>query len=116
MEVWSFPSMDLFALLGLGLMLGLKHATELDHVVAVSTIVSEHRNIWRSVLVGGLWGVGHTASLVVVGVLVLAFRIAIPSEIAKWLAFCCRADDYSAWRAGDRACVAEARERAHTSA
>ncbi|MEO6390339.1 MAG: hypothetical protein ABIP75_00725 [Pyrinomonadaceae bacterium] len=36
-----------FALLGLGLIYGLKHATEADHVVAVSTIVSEHRSVWR---------------------------------------------------------------------
>ena len=43
------------ALLGLGLVFGLKHATEVDHVVAVSTIVSEQRKLWRSALVGGLW-------------------------------------------------------------
>lgn len=76
-----------FALLGLGLIFGLKHATEIDHVVAVSAIVSEHRNIFRSALVGGLWGAGHTASLVVVGVLVLVFRIAIPLPVANWLEF-----------------------------
>jgi ABC-type nickel/cobalt efflux system permease component RcnA len=76
-----------FALLGLGLIFGLKHATEIDHVVAVSAIVSEHRNIFRSALVGGLWGAGHTASLVVVGVLVLVFRVAIPVPVANWLEF-----------------------------
>jgi hypothetical protein len=43
----SFTSVGVFALLGLGLVFGLKHATEVDHVVAVSTIVSEHRNVWR---------------------------------------------------------------------
>jgi high-affinity nickel-transport protein len=75
------------ALLGLGLIFGLKHATEVDHVVAVSTIVSEHRNIFRSALVGGLWGVGHTVSLFIVGVLVLVFRVAIPPGVAAWLEF-----------------------------
>ena len=83
----SLPTVGVFALLGLGLVLGLKHAVEVDHVVAVSTIVSEHRNLWRSAVVGGLWGVGHTASLVIVGVLVLAFRIAIPPSVASWLEF-----------------------------
>lgn len=76
-----------FALLGLGLVFGLKHATEADHVVAVSTIVSEHRNLLRAALVGGLWGVGHTVSLVVVGMVVLALRIAIPERVATWLEF-----------------------------
>ncbi|MCA1634748.1 MAG: sulfite exporter TauE/SafE family protein [Acidobacteria bacterium] len=83
----SLSSVGAFALLGLGLVFGLKHATEVDHVVAVSTIVSEHRSIWRAAIVGGLWGAGHTASLVVVGVFVLTLRIAIPERVAGWLEF-----------------------------
>jgi len=83
----SFTSVGVFALLALGVVFGLKHATEVDHVVAVSTIVSEHRNVLRSALVGGLWGAGHTASLIIVGVLVLVFRVAIPQRVANWLEF-----------------------------
>jgi ABC-type nickel/cobalt efflux system permease component RcnA len=83
----SFTSVGILALLGLGLLFGLKHATEVDHVVAVSTIVSEHRSVFRSALVGGLWGAGHTASLMVVGVVVLVFRAAIPASVASWLEF-----------------------------
>lgn len=83
----SITSVGIFGLLGLGLVFGLKHATEVDHVVAVSTIVSEHRSLFRSALVGGLWGAGHTASLVIVGVVVLVFRVAIPTPIARWLEF-----------------------------
>jgi ABC-type nickel/cobalt efflux system permease component RcnA len=74
-------------ILGIGLVFGLKHATEVDHVVAVSTIVSEHRNLRRAALVGGLWGAGHTLSLIVVGVVVLAFRVAIPELVSGWLEF-----------------------------
>ena len=81
----SFTAIEVFALLGLGLVFGLKHAMEVDHVVAVSAIVSEHRNVWRSALVGGLWGAGHTVSLFIVGVLVLVFRVAIPLPVANWL-------------------------------
>src|SRR3954467_10773189 len=79
--------MGALALLGLGLIFGLKHATEVDHVVAVSTIVSEHRSLKRAALVGGLWGAGHTAALVAVGVFVLLFRIAIPEGVSSWLEF-----------------------------
>jgi len=80
-------SLGIFAILGLGLVFGVKHATEVDHIVAVSTIVSEHRNILRSTLVGGLWGAGHTASLIIVGALVLVFRVVIPLPVANWLEF-----------------------------
>jgi len=83
----ALASMGAMAVLGLGLVFGLKHATEVDHVVAVSTIVSEHRNLTRAAVVGGLWGAGHTASLVVVGAMVLALRVAIPERIANWLEF-----------------------------
>ena len=87
METATLTSAGFFALLGLGLAFGLKHATEVDHVIAVSAIVSEQRNIFRSALVGVLWGVGHTASLVVVGVLVLVFRVTVPLSVAHWLEF-----------------------------
>lgn len=73
--------------LGLGFVLGLKHATEADHLVAVTTIVSEQRSVWRSMLVGALWGVGHTASLLLAGVLVIFLRAAIPAQVATALEF-----------------------------
>jgi ABC-type nickel/cobalt efflux system permease component RcnA len=72
-------------LLGLGFLLGLKHATEADHLVAVSTIVSEHRSVWRSAAVGGLWGLGHTASLFVAGAVLIALRVQIPEGVATAL-------------------------------
>lgn len=77
-----------FALLGIGLLFGLKHATEVDHVVAVSTIVSQHRNVWQSTLVGALWGAGHTGALLITGVFVLTLKIAIPERVSSWLEFC----------------------------
>jgi ABC-type nickel/cobalt efflux system permease component RcnA len=80
-------SLSAFALLGLGLVFGLKHATEADHIVAVSSIVSEQRSLLRSALVGALWGIGHTASLIVVGIIVLALRVTVPESVASWLEF-----------------------------
>ena len=62
------------AALALGFLLGLKHATDADHVVAVSTIVGEYRNAWRGLWIGGSWGLGHTTPLLVLGVIILAFR------------------------------------------
>jgi nickel/cobalt exporter len=83
----SFISVGALGVLGIGLVYGLKHATEADHIVAVSAIVSEHRKLVRAAFVGGLWGAGHTASLIIVGVFVLALRIAIPQHVASWLEF-----------------------------
>ncbi len=83
----SLTSLGALGLLGLGLVYGLKHATEVDHIVAVSTIVSEHKKLGRAAIVGGLWGAGHTVSLVVVGAIVLGLRVAIPERVAGWLEF-----------------------------
>lgn len=74
-----------FAVLGLGFFLGLKHATEADHLAAVSTIVSNRRSLFSSVLVGGLWGLGHTISLVAAGVFVLLLDFQISQETERWL-------------------------------
>ncbi|MCP9493842.1 MAG: sulfite exporter TauE/SafE family protein [Pyrinomonadaceae bacterium MAG19_C2-C3] len=84
-EEVSLTQLSSASVMLLGFVFGLKHATEADHVVAVSTIVSQYRNVFRAGLVGGLWGIGHTASLVVVGVIVLALRVAIPESISNLL-------------------------------
>ena len=73
------------AILGLGFVLGLKHATQADHLAAVSTIVSERRGVSQSVMVGALWGAGHTASLLVAGFVVMGLGIVIPESVANVL-------------------------------
>ncbi|HKS27506.1 MAG TPA: hypothetical protein VJS44_06785 [Pyrinomonadaceae bacterium] len=71
--------------LGVGFLLGLKHATEADHLVAVTTIVSEQRSVWRSMMVGVLWGVGHTAALFAAGLLIIILHVTIPERVAVLL-------------------------------
>jgi len=68
------------ALFGLGFALGIRHALDPDHLVAVSTIVSRNKSIVRSSVAGAFWGVGHTASLLVCGSVVLALRMQIPDS------------------------------------
>jgi hypothetical protein len=75
------------SILGFGFVLGLKHALDADHLIAVSTIVSERKGVWRSSLVGALWGLGHTASLLVVGLAVIAFHFHIPEGFARTMEF-----------------------------
>ena len=73
------------AALTFGFILGLRHALDPDHLVAVSTIVSEHKSVARSSLIGTFWGLGHTASLLAVSILILFLRASIPEHIALWM-------------------------------
>ena len=78
---------SLYAAFGLGLILGVKHALDADHLIAVSTIVSEHKNLKWASLIGAFWGLGHTTTLFVVGVLVIGLRLNIPPRVALGLEF-----------------------------
>jgi len=77
----------LYAAFGLGLILGVKHALDADHLIAVSTIVSEHKNLKWASLIGAFWGLGHTTTLFAVGVLVIGLRLTIPTRVALGLEF-----------------------------
>lgn len=65
----------------LGFLLGLQHATEADHLAAVSTIVSERKNLLSASIIGGFWGIGHTISLFVVGALVIFLKLGISESL-----------------------------------
>jgi ABC-type nickel/cobalt efflux system permease component RcnA len=73
------------ALLFLGFVFGLRHALDPDHLVAVSTIVSEHKTVSRSSLVGSFWGLGHTTSLLAVGLSLLLLRVSIPENLLPFM-------------------------------
>jgi high-affinity nickel permease len=74
-------------ILGLGFILGLKHALDADHVIAIATIVSERKGILSSSLVGMLWGIGHTAALLVIGGCVVALQLQLPEKLALSMEF-----------------------------
>jgi high-affinity nickel-transport protein len=69
------------ALLGLGFLLGLRHATDADHVVAVTTIVCRTPRARAAMAVGALWGVGHTATLLAVGGAIVVFGAVVPPRV-----------------------------------
>jgi sulfite exporter TauE/SafE len=75
------------AILGFGFALGLKHATEADHLAAVSTIVTERKSLLGSAIIGGIWGLGHTISLFVAGVFVLLLNFQISEQTERLLEF-----------------------------
>ena len=65
----------------LGFFLGVRHAADADHVVAVSTIVTRHRTLRAGIVTGAVWGIGHTVTILVVGGVVIVFRIVIPPAL-----------------------------------
>lgn len=84
----SYPaSIGLVAVLGLGFVLGMRHATDVDHVVAVSTIVSRERKVRSAALIGALWGVGHTVTIFAVGIGIILFTLVIPARVGLSMEF-----------------------------
>src|SRR3974377_2433255 len=77
----------LLSIVWLGFFLGMRHATDPDHVIAVSTIVSRQRNIGRSALIGAFWGIGHTLTIVLVGAPIILFNLVIPPRVGLSMEF-----------------------------
>lgn len=69
------------SILAVGFFLGMRHATDPDHVIAVTTIVSNQRNRMRAALIGAFWGVGHTLTILLVGTGIILFNLVIPVRL-----------------------------------
>lgn len=78
-------AVSIASILLLGTVLGLKHAVEADHLAAVTTMVAQRSSLFASALVGGLWGIGHTISLLLAGVVVILLHVRISETTAMAL-------------------------------
>jgi hypothetical protein len=74
-------------ILTIGFLLGMRHATDPDHVIAVSTIVSRELSIVKAALIGILWGCGHTLTIVGVGGAIILFGLVIPTRVGLTMEF-----------------------------
>ena len=83
----TFFSWELITALSLGFILGLKHALDADHILAVTAITSKTKNIKTSSLIGSFWGFGHALTLLLVGIVLLAFKISLPQRVALFFEF-----------------------------
>jgi ABC-type nickel/cobalt efflux system permease component RcnA len=72
---------ELLALAGFGFVLGMRHATDADHVIAVTTILSRTRRFAHSTVIGALWGLGHTITVLAVGIAIIVFGVVIPPAL-----------------------------------
>jgi ABC-type nickel/cobalt efflux system permease component RcnA len=71
----------LISIIALGFSLGMRHATDPDHVIAVTTIVSRQRSMRHAAVIGALWGVGHTITIFLVGSAIILFGVVIPPRL-----------------------------------
>ena len=71
----------ILAIAALGFFLGMRHATDPDHVIAISTIVARQRNARGAALIGAVWGVGHTLTILVVGGGIILLGWVIPARV-----------------------------------
>jgi high-affinity nickel-transport protein len=78
---------SLIGILILGFFLGMRHATDPDHVVAVMTIVTRQRGIAKAGIIGALWGVGHTLTIFLVGAAIILFKVTIPPRLGLSMEF-----------------------------
>jgi hypothetical protein len=79
---------SLFLTFVTSLMLGMRHATDPDHIVAVTTIVSRERSVGNAAAIGAVWGVGHTITLLLVGGAIVAFKIVFNARLGLSLELC----------------------------
>jgi high-affinity nickel-transport protein len=79
--------LNVMSFLLLGFFLGMRHATDVDHVVAIATIVSRERSVAGSALIGAAWGVGHTVTVMAVGAAIIVFGVVIPPRLGLSLEF-----------------------------
>jgi high-affinity nickel-transport protein len=75
------------AILAIGFFLGMRHATDPDHVIAVSTIVSRERSLQKASLIGAFWGLGHTLTVAIVGAAIILFNLSIPARVGLTMEF-----------------------------
>ena len=71
----------LLSIIAIGFFLGMRHATDPDHVIAITTIVSQQRRAGRAALIGAFWGLGHTVTIFAVGSAIILFNIVIPARV-----------------------------------
>jgi ABC-type nickel/cobalt efflux system permease component RcnA len=75
-----FDGAPLLVALGVAFLLGARHATDPDHLVAVTSLVAaEDGNTRKAASLGAWWGVGHAASLLALGVPLIAFKAQLPA-------------------------------------
>ncbi len=75
------------SLLAVGFFLGMRHATDADHVIAITTIVSRQRSMRGAAWIGALWGLGHTLTVAIVGGAIILFTVVIPPRVGLAMEF-----------------------------
>lgn len=73
------------SVLGLGFLVGMRHAIEADHAAAVATLATKNYSVANTLKQGLTWGLGHTITLLLFGSMVFLLEAAVPERLANWL-------------------------------
>jgi hypothetical protein len=83
----TFGNAGPLALVVLGLMLGIRHATDPDHVIAVTALLTRERRLGAATRVGFVWGLGHTLTVLLVGAAIIIFKLKVPLRLGLSMEF-----------------------------
>ncbi len=89
-EAWCIingPMLNLFSILAFGFWLGVRHATDGDHVAAVSTLVSRNKKTGTAWLLGAFWGLGHSLTIFLAGAVIIFLKLEVPPRVGLTLEF-----------------------------
>jgi nitrile hydratase accessory protein len=80
------PQAGFAASVGLGTVLGMRHALEPDHLAALSTLLTGERSVRKAAWLGVYWGIGHTLTLLAAGTLLVVLRAEMPTRTSDFFA------------------------------
>ena len=83
----TFSNAAPLGLVLLGFMLGMRHATDPDHVIAVTAILTRERRLGTATLIGLVWGLGHTLTVLLVGAAIIVFKLKVPVQLGLAMEF-----------------------------
>lgn len=83
----NFSAAAPLGIVALGLLLGMRHATDPDHVVAVTTMLSREQRIGAATRIGVIWGMGHTVTVLSVGAAIIVFKLGVPVRLGLAMEF-----------------------------
>lgn len=77
---------ELFTILAISFLLGIRHATDGDHVVAITAIIAKkQRGILSSIIIGAFWGIGHSITVTLIGIPIILKILIIPAGVGRFL-------------------------------
>lgn len=76
-------NVGMLTFVGVGFLVGFRHAFEPDHLAAVTTLATRGRGLGHAARLGVAWGIGHTASVAIVAVALIVLGVHVPDRFYR---------------------------------